>query len=352
MRRLQRPAISLPTLTGHGPGAKETEKRIADWATNHQLDVVTKAFPAHWGRADVRGALYAMHGRACAYCQRHLPGNDRGAVEHFRPKSIYWWLAYDFNNYFLSCTPCNSHYKRDQFPLAPHGVHVGYDEKDQLDDSTRLLMDPVVDPVQRWLTVDFEALSADPSAFRKSGIPVSIAPDIAPGSPVYHRCRETLNLFKLNTDVELMRERVRTVDQIRIAFERLQAGDNDDENQRLELKKMASHYAPHGFIARAFFALVDERLIPTPVEELAWLLQSFFLELNLANSILAQYPHESKATEQKTKVCWGLAVLWKTPPTGSANIVRTWLEQAELRHEVQPYYDALIAADPSSMATT
>ena len=49
------------------------------------------------------GALYAMQGRVCAYCEQKLPESDRGDVEHFRPKSLYRWLAYAFENYLLSC---------------------------------------------------------------------------------------------------------------------------------------------------------------------------------------------------------------------------------------------------------
>ena len=56
-----------------------------------------------------------MHGRVCAYCQRVLSDSDRGDVEHFRPKSVYVWLIYEFNNYFLGCRKCNSRLKGSKF---------------------------------------------------------------------------------------------------------------------------------------------------------------------------------------------------------------------------------------------
>ncbi|CAN5395094.1 hypothetical protein BH10ACI1_BH10ACI1_02240 [soil metagenome] len=40
-----------------------------------------------------------------------------GDIEHFRPKSLYYWLAYDWKNLFLSCEECNRRYKRNNFPL-------------------------------------------------------------------------------------------------------------------------------------------------------------------------------------------------------------------------------------------
>jgi hypothetical protein len=41
-----------------------------------------------------------------------------GDVEHYRPKSIYWWLAYCYDNYLVSCQICNEVFKRDKFPIA------------------------------------------------------------------------------------------------------------------------------------------------------------------------------------------------------------------------------------------
>src|SRR6266481_3442684 len=107
MRQVVRPEVRLPTLieieVKHGEGWKATG--------------VGGPPDGLWNNPDVRGALYAMHGRACAYCEQHLPENDRGDVEHFRPESLYRWLAYAFDNYLLSCSICNRTLKRDRFPL-------------------------------------------------------------------------------------------------------------------------------------------------------------------------------------------------------------------------------------------
>ena len=37
-------------------------------------------------------------------------------VEHYRPKSVYYWLAYEWSNLIPTCTKCNRK-KRVQFPL-------------------------------------------------------------------------------------------------------------------------------------------------------------------------------------------------------------------------------------------
>lgn len=55
----------------------------------------------------------------CAYCEATAETVAHGDVEHFRPKSIYWWLAYCYDNYLYSCQVCNQIHKGDRFLLAP-----------------------------------------------------------------------------------------------------------------------------------------------------------------------------------------------------------------------------------------
>lgn len=57
------------------------------------------------------------HGK-CAYCEASTETVAHGDVEHFRPKSVYWWLAYCYDNYLFSCQICNQSYKKDHFPVA------------------------------------------------------------------------------------------------------------------------------------------------------------------------------------------------------------------------------------------
>jgi hypothetical protein len=100
-------------------------------------------------KTGVKQHYFAAQERKCAYCERML--TDYGDVEHYRPKSAifkldkpgkevpnlnntkgrifdkypksgawdsgYWWLAYDWNNYLVSCGLCNQAWKNALFPI-------------------------------------------------------------------------------------------------------------------------------------------------------------------------------------------------------------------------------------------
>lgn len=61
----------------------------------------------------------------CAYCEASTEVVAHGDVEHFRPKSVYWWLAYCYDNYLFACQICNQTFKGDNFPV--HGTQMKLD---------------------------------------------------------------------------------------------------------------------------------------------------------------------------------------------------------------------------------
>lgn len=92
--------------------------------------------------------LLAESNDKCAYCESPTRVISYGDVEHFRPKSIYWWLAYSYENYLPSCTSCNQEYKKDFFRLQDKtkqlkGIRV-----------TRRMVDSTLENLAATLTVD------------------------------------------------------------------------------------------------------------------------------------------------------------------------------------------------------
>lgn len=85
----------------------------------------TLAFkPTVWKAA--KKQLKKETGGKCAYCESPTDTVAHGDVEHFRPKSKYWWLAYCYDNYLYSCQICNEVHKGDEFPIhASTGAWTG-----------------------------------------------------------------------------------------------------------------------------------------------------------------------------------------------------------------------------------
>lgn len=65
--------------------------------------------------------LKVESGGKCVYCESPTDTVAHGDVEHFRPKSVYWWLAYCYDNYVYACQICNQVFKGDAFPVHASG---------------------------------------------------------------------------------------------------------------------------------------------------------------------------------------------------------------------------------------
>ena len=54
----------------------------------------------------------------CAFCESSTSAVAYGDVEHYRPSSVYWWLAYCYDNFSYSCQICNQKFKKTKFRIA------------------------------------------------------------------------------------------------------------------------------------------------------------------------------------------------------------------------------------------
>ena len=55
----------------------------------------------------VQKKLNEIYHLKCAYCEQKLLDAPKH-IEHYRPKDIYYWLAYSWDNLLLCCGSCNS----------------------------------------------------------------------------------------------------------------------------------------------------------------------------------------------------------------------------------------------------
>ena len=75
-----------------------------------------------------KDSLKRIYNNKCAYCEKRIVKNNaentnekENSIEHYRPKSKYYWLAFSWDNLLWCCTRCNT-YKSDEFEIVKNKV--------------------------------------------------------------------------------------------------------------------------------------------------------------------------------------------------------------------------------------
>ena len=77
-------------------------------------------------------ALTIVFEKRCAYCEIRplVKGGEKPSIDHFKPKSIYEELAFEWTNLFLACYQCQE-YKGNNYPdiepLKPDTLEYDFD---------------------------------------------------------------------------------------------------------------------------------------------------------------------------------------------------------------------------------
>jgi hypothetical protein len=149
LKRPPKPPTFDQEIQAQRAQAEQEVQRYRDELARRVPNPKKPEFPAGWSRYKASFAE-AQHGK-CGYCEHDVIGGFPGDVEHFRPKGEvwalsdnpdewgqerpwsasvegrkhitlsglgYWWLAYDWNNWLLSCSACNAAWKGSFFPVA------------------------------------------------------------------------------------------------------------------------------------------------------------------------------------------------------------------------------------------
>lgn len=105
-----------PSLSGGD--LLDKQKELLVMVTDFKNGITSKLTfnSTYWGRA--KRQLKRETFNKCAYCESPTGVVAHGDVEHFRPKSVYWWLAYCYDNYLYSCQICNQSHKGNKFPVS------------------------------------------------------------------------------------------------------------------------------------------------------------------------------------------------------------------------------------------
>lgn len=109
---------------------------------------------------DVKDTLEQLFHDKCAYCESPLHG--MGVLDHFRPRAgalgldgsldpdHYWWLAYQWENFYLCCEKCNFN-KGNKFPVDGKRASLETMPPDIYKVERSLLIDPCHDDPDKSL---------------------------------------------------------------------------------------------------------------------------------------------------------------------------------------------------------
>ncbi|ATB44075.1 hypothetical protein CYFUS_009556 [Cystobacter fuscus] len=94
----------------------------------------------------VKEALWRRQELKCCYCEKVCEnvGND---LEHYRPTSRYWWLAWTWENLLFACQNCNRWAKNDDFPLADEKTRLKAEESPPQGEQPQLVDPATEDPL-------------------------------------------------------------------------------------------------------------------------------------------------------------------------------------------------------------
>lgn len=94
---------------------------------------------------DIRDSLIDIYKYKCAYCEQKV---ERYNIEHYRPKKIYYWLAFSWDNLIMACPTCNG-FKDIHFDLGIGKTRVVFDntlENIRLINNSSLIYDIIEEP--------------------------------------------------------------------------------------------------------------------------------------------------------------------------------------------------------------
>ena len=104
------PQSLIPAFTDLFPGhasipkhSKTThEKRMT--IINGETYIDKDEYNKRYKKQDIRIALKDIYKNKCAFCEQKI---EQYNVEHYRPKKIYYWLAFSWDNLIMACPTCN-----------------------------------------------------------------------------------------------------------------------------------------------------------------------------------------------------------------------------------------------------
>lgn len=107
--------------------SEETDRMREEIIRQRKYPTEVKKYNERYKQEDIKDALLKIYNKKCAYCEKSV-ADTFFPIEHYRPKSKYYWLAYSWANLLLCCHECNT-YKGKKFEIEA-GKEIEFDESD------------------------------------------------------------------------------------------------------------------------------------------------------------------------------------------------------------------------------
>lgn len=106
--------------------AKTTQTRREEIIASGNYPKNDGKYDGRYKYRDIIDKLKLIYNNKCAFCETYC---EQLHVEHYRPKSKYYWLAYSWDNLLLACPTCNTN-KNNKFEVFNRPVCY-FDDTDQ-----------------------------------------------------------------------------------------------------------------------------------------------------------------------------------------------------------------------------
>jgi uncharacterized protein (TIGR02646 family) len=161
---------------------------------------------------EIKGSLKLMFSDKCAYCESKITHIAYGEIEHYKPKSKYPNLCFEWDNMVFSCTICNgTTHKGDKFPLVNEGGPI---------------INLVDENPDHFFKFDYDKQTSQALII-----------------PLNERAKTTLNIFKFNDRQELIERRSKRTKEIITIKIIADSGNNEAKKLLNGLSEKDEYYA-------------------------------------------------------------------------------------------------------------
>ncbi len=169
MRFIDRQSVEEPGIL-RSRRVEEAKKAVRDYLDQDEgmrRQTRMQFYPELYSNDEVKARVNELFDGKCTYCESHVTVSSNGMTEHFRPKQnagndmkstqleYYNWLAYDWENLYLSCPICNQN-KRNFFPVDGDRGALGASISDLRHSEVTHIIDPCFDSPMAHLNFGFD----------------------------------------------------------------------------------------------------------------------------------------------------------------------------------------------------